>query len=137
PDDFHFLRGEILVPAELLQHTKREFGVAVLDFGPGRVRPLGEKIVVLPLLDLLPVLDPLVRDDTLDAEAGAKGAASFAHRQVGVIEDWGPGMPQFRASPAGPGQSVVIAADLGIVLWRSECDQVEFMLIAHMRLEPL
>src|SRR4051812_1495270 len=30
-DDRHFLRGEILVPAELLQHPERELGIAVLD----------------------------------------------------------------------------------------------------------
>src|SRR6266478_7615721 len=58
-------------------------------------------------------------------------------RQVGVVEDRSPGMPQFRSSPARPRQAVVIAADLGIVLRRSEGHQVEFMLIAHMRLEPL
>ena len=92
--------------------------------------------MVLPL-DRLAVFDHLAFDDALDPEAGAKCAAAFAHRQVGVVEDRGPRMPQFRSSPAWPRQAVVIAADLGIVLWRSERDQVEFMLIAHMRLEPL
>ena len=46
-------------------------------------------------------------------------------------------MPEFRRSPARPRQAVVIAADFGIVLRRPQRDQIEFGLVAHMRLEPL
>src|SRR6516162_531815 len=83
PDDLNFLRGEILIPAKLFEHGEREFRIAILDLGPGRVRPLGEKVVVVLLLELLSVFDPLTLDDALYPKASAECAAAFAHRKGG------------------------------------------------------
>ena len=79
--------GEILVPAELLEHAERELGIAVLDLGADRIGALGEEVVVHFLLDLLAVFHHLALDDALDAEARAERAAAFLHRQIGVVED--------------------------------------------------
>ena len=48
-DDFHFLRREILVPTELLEHRQGELRISVLDFGADRIRALGEQVIVLLL----------------------------------------------------------------------------------------
>ena len=136
-NDRHFLRREIAVPAELLEHAEREFGVAVHDRRADRIGAFGEQVLVDFLLDLLAVLHDLALDHPLDAEARAEGAAALLHRQVGVVEDRGARMLELRRSPAGPRQAVEVAADLRIVLGRAQRDEVELRLVAHVRLEPL
>ena len=46
-------------------------------------------------------------------------------------------MPDLGLSPTRPGQPVIVATDLRIVLRRPEADQVEFRLVLHMCLEAL
>ena len=45
-------------------------------------------------------------------------------------------MPDLRRAPARPGQPVVVATNLRIVLWRAQRHQVELVLVPHMRLKP-
>ena len=44
-DDLHLLRGEVLVPPQLLQHRESEFRISVLDLGTDRIRALGQQVV--------------------------------------------------------------------------------------------
>ena len=120
-DDRHFLRGEILVPAELLEHAERELGISVLDLGADRIGAVGEQA------------DPVA----LDAETRAERTAAFLHRQIGVVEHGRAGVLEFRRSPARPRQAVNFAADFRIVLRRAQRDDIELGLISHVRFEPL
>jgi hypothetical protein len=102
-DDRHFLRSEILVPADLLEHSERELGIAVLDLGSGRIGAVGEQI----------------RPIALDAEARAERATAFLYRRAGVVENRSTGVLEFRRAPARLRQSVNFAAHFRIVLWRA------------------
>src|SRR6266478_2487632 len=101
-DDFHFLRREIFVPAELFEHAQSELWVSVLDFRANRIGTLREKIVVVLRFDLLPVLHHLALDDALDTEPGAEGAAALLHGKIGVVKDRRARMLELRRSPARP-----------------------------------
>src|ERR1700719_3255867 len=136
-DDGHLLRGEILVPPELLQHAEGELGIPVLDLEAHRIGAVRKQVFVHLLLDLLTVHHDLAFDDALDAEARAKSGAAVRDGQIGVVENGRAGMPKRRRSPARPWQTVVVTADLRIILRRSHGDQVEFVLISHMRFETL
>ena len=46
-------------------------------------------------------------------------------------------MADLRLAPARPGQAVVVAADLRVVLRRAQRHEVELVLVLHMRLEAL
>ena len=46
-------------------------------------------------------------------------------------------MPDLRRAPARPRQTVVVAADLRIVLGRAQRHQIELLLVPHVRLQPL
>ena len=135
-DDFHLLRGEVLVPAELFEHGQGELGISVLDFGADRIGALGEEIVVILPFDLLPVLHHLAFDDAFDTEPGAERAAAFLHRKIGVVEDRRAGMLELRRSPARPRQAVIVAADFRVILRRPHGHQIEFGLVLHVSLEP-
>ena len=101
-DDFHFLRREIFVPAELFEHAQSELWISVLDFRANRIGTLREKIVVVLPFDLLPVLHHLALDDALDTEPGAEGAAALLHGKIGVVKDRRARMLELRRSPAWP-----------------------------------
>ncbi len=116
-----FLRGEIRVPSELLEHGQGELGIAILNFRALRVGAVSEEA------------DPVA----LDAEARAERAATFLDRQIGVVENRRAGMLELRRAPARPRQAVHFAADLRIILRRAQRDHVELGLIAHVCLEPL
>ena len=120
--------GEILVPAELLEHAVGELGIAVLDLGAERVGALGQEVVLarraVGQLDL-----------ALDAEAGAERAAAVHDVQIGVVERVGAGMLELRRAPARPRQAVIVA--LGRTILRPQRDQVEVLLVGHVQLEAL
>src|SRR6202022_2376814 len=111
-DNFHFLRREVLVPTELLEHAEGELRISVLDFRAGGIRALGEQVVVLLLFDFLPVFHHLALDNAFDTEAGTEGAAAFLHVQVGVVEDRRPRMFEIRRSPAWPRQTIIVPPHL-------------------------
>src|SRR3546814_10116692 len=46
-------------------------------------------------------------------------------------------MADLRLAPAGPGQAVIVAADLRVFLRCAQGDQVELGLVAHVRLQAL
>src|SRR5262249_30412817 len=120
--------GEILVPAELLEHPIGELGIAVLDLPAQRVGALGPKVVLSRRA---------VRklDRALHAEAGAEGAAAVHHAQIGVVERMGAGMLEFRRAPARPWQAVIVA--LGGTILGPQGDEIEVLLVGHMQLEAL
>src|SRR6266850_1921599 len=60
-DDRHFLRGEVLVPAEPFQDAERKLGIAVLDFRVPRIGPVGQEADAI----------------TFDSEARAERSAAF------------------------------------------------------------
>src|SRR3979411_1721152 len=92
---------------------------------------------MLFLFNLLPIFHDLALDHALNAKTGAERRASCLYRQIGVVEYRSSRMPEFRRPPARPRQTVVIAANFGIVLWRPECDQIEFCLVLHVGFEAL
>src|SRR6266404_78756 len=120
-DHRHFLRCEIVVPSELLEHAERELGIPILDLGSDRIGAVGEQADAV----------------ALHAETRAERAAAFLHRQIGVVKNRGARVFEFRRSPAWPRQAVNFAADFRIVLRGAQRDHIEFGLISHMRLEPL
>src|SRR5262249_53177102 len=120
-NDRELLRRELLVPPELLEHPERELRIAVLDLGVLGIRTLGEERSAI----------------ALHAEARAERAAAILHRQMGIVEDRAAGMPQLRRPPAGPRQPVDVAADFRVVPGGPQRDEVEFGLVAHVRLEAL
>ena len=127
-DHRHFGLGQILVPAELFQHAKRELRIAVLDlriFGRGAV---GEQA------DLhRGAVGPLLL--ALDAEAGTEHAAAVHCGEVGVVEQRRTGMPDLGRAPAWPRQAVVVA--LVRARRRPLGEHVEVGLIRHVRLDAL
>ncbi len=102
-DDFHFLRREIFVPAELFEYAQRELWISsVLDFRANRIGTLREKMVVVLPFDLLPALHHLALDHALNTEPGAEGAAALLHGKIGVVKDRRARMLELRRSPARP-----------------------------------
>ena len=129
-DGGEFGLGEILVPAELLQHAIGEFGITVGQLRTLAVGAFGQQVDVLDrTVRLLLFVD--------DAEARAEGAAAVLGVQVGVVERVRPGMPDLRRAPARPRQAVIVAADLGLVGLGAQRHQVELVLVLHVRLQPL
>ena len=119
-DDGEFVRREFAVPAELLEHAQGELRIAVLDL---RILGIGlgqERYAV-----------------ALDTETGAESAAAVLDALGGVVEQRRARMLDFRRAPARPGQTVIVAADLGRILGRAHADQIERGLVLHVRLEPL
>src|SRR3546814_9562799 len=57
---------------------------------------------------------------TLHAETGSERASAIHDVKARVVEIGRARMPEFRLAPAGPGKAVIVAADLRIVLRRSE-----------------
>src|SRR4051795_10920067 len=114
-----FLRGELRVPSKLLEHAQGELGIAVLDLRALRIGAFGKEGDAI----------------ALDAEARAERAATFLHRQVGVVENRTAGMLQFRRAPAWPRQAVDFAAHLWTVPRCAQRDDVELGLVSHVRLE--
>ena len=120
--------GEVLVPAELLQHAERELRIAVLDLGVLGVIAVAEQAD----LALGAVRQRFL---ALHAEAGAERAAAFLDEQVGVVEQRRAGMLELRRAPARPGQAVIVAlVRTGRGLLR---EHVEVFLVRHVRLQPL
>ena len=127
-DRRQFGRGEVLVPAELLQHGVGELRIAVLDLGV-----LG----VIAVAEQADLAGRAVRQLllTLQAEARTERAAALLHRKVGVVEDRRSGMLELRRAPARPRQPVVVAlvrAGRGLL-----GEHVEVFLVRHVRLQPL
>ena len=92
-DRGELVRRQVLVPAELLQHSHGELGVAVLD-----------------LRALVPRIDREQRLATaLDTEAGTEGHAAFHRRLRRVVEQRRAGMLDLRRAVARPGQPVIVA----------------------------
>ena len=87
--------------------------------------------------DLLAVLGDLAFDHPLHAKSRTKCAAAFFDGEAGVVQQGRARMPELRCAPAGPRQSVIIATHLRIVFRRPHGHQIEFRLVAHMRLETL
>ena len=130
--------GQVLVPAELLQHGVGELRIAVLELAVLGVDALGQQVVLELLLDLLAArVLHLDLDHALDAEAGAEGAAAVLHGHGGVVEDRRARMAHLRRAPARPRQAVVVAADVGARWPARKRHDVELALVLHVRLEPL
>src|ERR1700751_696114 len=81
-----FLRREILVTSELLEHAESELGIAVLELGADRIGPISEQAFTV----------------AFNAEASSEGAAAFLHRHVSVVEDRAAGVFQLGSAPARP-----------------------------------
>jgi hypothetical protein len=127
--------GEVLVPAQPLEHRVGELRIAVLDLGSERVRAFGEEIVLLLFLDLDAVLHDLGLDHTFDAEAGAERAAAIHDMEMSVVELVSAGMLELGTAPARPRQAVVVA--LGRTVGCPQRNQFEVLLVRHVELEPL
>ena len=102
-DHRHLRLGQVLVPAELLEHAEGEFGIAVLDLRILGVGAVGQQAdlhgrAIRPLLL------------ALDAEARAEGAAAVHGGEIGVVEQRRARMLDLRRAPARPRQAVVVAA---------------------------
>ena len=115
------LHGQILIPAKTLEHAHGELRIAVLDLGFGREAALGQKRLAV----------------AFEAKARAEGAAAILHRDIRIVEDMRARMAELRSPPAGPGQAVEITAHFVSIGGRAQIDQIELVLVGHMRLEPL
>ena len=127
-DDRKLGLGEILVPAELLEHAERELRIAILDFGVLRV------IAVAEHADLAGAsVGQLFL--ALDTKAGTECAATFLDRKVGVVEQRRARMSECGRSPTRPWQAVVVAlVRPGRGPLRAH---IEVGLVGHVRLQPL
>ncbi len=120
-DGRQFGLGEILVPAELLEHAVGELGIAVGQLRALAVGALGQQVDVLHrAVRLLLLVD--------HAEAGAERAAAVLGVKVGVVERMRARMLDLRRAPARPRQAVIVAADLGLVGLGAQGHQVELAL---------
>ena len=127
-DRRQFGRGEVLVPAELLQHGVGELRIAVLDLGVLGVVAVAEQADLAGRAVRQLLL-------ALQAEAGPERAAALLDREVGVVEQRRAGMLELRRAPARPRQAVVVAlvrAGRGLL-----GEHVEVFLVRHVRLQPL
>ena len=115
-----FVRGQIGVPAELLEHAIGELGIAVLDLGVLRIGALGEQVDAV----------------ALDAEARAERAAAVHDVEVRVVEQRRAGMLDLRLSPSTATAVRNNRPCTGRRLARSG-DQIEILLVRHVQLETL
>jgi hypothetical protein len=121
-------RGEVLVPAELLEDAVGELGIAVLDLGV-----LG----VIAVAEQADLAGRTVRQLllALQTKARAERAAAFLDRKVGVVEQRRARVLEFRRAPAWPRQTVIVAfVRTGGRLLRAH---VEIALVRHVRLQAL
>ena len=127
-DHRQFGLGQVLVPAELLQHANRELRISVLDlriFGRtsiGQQADLHRGAVGQLLL-------------ALDAEARTEHTAAIHRGEVCIVEQRRAGMFDLGRAPARPRQAVVVA--LVRALRRPLGEHVEVGLVRHMRLDAL
>src|SRR5262249_46371846 len=111
--------GEVLVPAELLEHPVVELRIAVLDLrtlGIGALRQQSDAVA-------------------LDTEAGAERAAAVHDVQMRVVEQRRARMFDLGRAPAGPWQSVIVA--LTRPRRSQHGEEVEILLVRHVELEAL
>ena len=117
--------GEVVPPAKLLQKDVVELGIAGGDFtahGTGTV--FGQQVHAF----------------VLDAVARAEGAAAVHDRFGRVVQVWRAGMLDLAIAPAGPRQPEVVARQvvarfLVLAAVRAQRLDVEYVHVAHMRLE--
>ena len=129
-DGGEFGRGEILVPAELLEHAIGELGIAVGELRALAVGAFGQQVDVLHrTVRLLLFVD--------HAETRAERAAAVLGVKVGVVERMRSRMLDLRRAPARPRQAVIVAADFRLVGLGAQGHQVELALVLHVRLQPL
>ena len=122
--------GEILVPAQLLEHAIGEFGITVGQLRTLAVGAFGQQIDVLHRAVRLLLL-------VHHAKTRAERAAAVLGMKVGVVERMRARMPDLRRAPAWPWQAIIVAADLGLVGLGAQRHQVELALVLHVRLQPL
>ena len=111
--------GQVLVPADLLQHAVAERRMAVLDLGADRIRAFGEQVHAVALV----------------APQRAEVEAAVAHRLGRVVEVGRAGMLVLRRAPARPRQAVVVAVARAAV--GLERHRVEGVLVLHVQLQAL
>ena len=85
-DGGHLRFGQILVPAELLQHGKGEFRVAVLDFRILRIRSVRQQ-ADLPRCAVGKLLL------AFESEAGPERPAAVHHAEIGIVKQRRARMP--------------------------------------------
>ena len=82
-----FFGGQIIPPAELLEHIRTELGITVLDLGTLAEGTFRQQVHAI----------------AFDAETGAKGQTTIGNILGGVIQVWCSRMIHFGCAPGRPG----------------------------------
>ena len=113
-----FAWRQIGVPAKAFENAEGEFRISVCQLRAEGIGAFGQQGLAL-------IFDP---------EARTECPAAIADIEVGVIEDMRARMLDIGCAPARPWQAVIIA--FGRAVFSAQRDQIEILLVGHMRLQP-